>query len=37
MLNLQLEPEIRLMLNKINYVSRDVNLGKIVKNNLRKE
>ena len=31
------EPEIRIMLNEINYVSPDVNLGKIIRKNLRKE
>ena len=31
------ETEIRLILNEINYVAPDANLGKIVKKNLRKE
>ena len=31
------EHEIRVVLNEINYVSPDVNLGKIVRKNFRKE
>ena len=31
------ETEIRVMLNVINYVAPDANLGKIVRKNLRKE
>ena len=31
------EPEIRIMLNEINYIAPDANLGKIVRKNLRNE